>query len=540
MVETVGDVERVASSLDDPAHVDNVNCLCEGCVDAGDEKGCENPPACFRRAKQLLDTIPPKWNPRAGWVNNGQSLSSLERGMITAGGLQDIFRVFTEGQTSNLLPQRLAVPEDGAQFIETVATGAEAALDNTGNERVGAGVFFNDNDPRNLDIRLPSTAGQATTTGELLAVKLAAEASSLDKRVHLHCSLKSTEALLVKKLERIEETGYIGVKNSELIQATVAAIRKRKNKSMIKYHSNRNDYPKIAKAAMCAKRGADKQAHDVVPLEVPPTLRLTGARLSKMTQSLAYKGIRSQKMKREYRKRRLTEVNLQKAKEEIKNISGTVCQEERLWKAIRHRDISRAARYFLWMCFHDAYMVGPNWLRPGFAPEYQERSECKVCHKIETMEHILTECEAPGQVEVWTLAEEMWSKRNNVWPKPTLGMILASAALKFPHRSREREIGDARLYRILMSESAHLIWKVRCERVIRDEEITPAEVLKRWKHAMTSRIDLDKNMSDPKYGRKALDKDLVSSTWKGILDDENNVPDPPEAGNTGVLVGISP
>jgi hypothetical protein len=62
------------------------------------------------------------------------------------------------------------------------------------------------------------------------------------------------------------------------------------------------------------------------------------------------------------------------------------------------------------MSFHDAYMVGSNWLRPGFAPEYQERSECKSCHKTETMEHILTECEAPGQKEIWALAEAMWSK----------------------------------------------------------------------------------------------------------------------------------
>lgn len=139
------------------------------------------------------------------------------------------------------------------------------------------------------------------STCELLAVKLTAEVSSIDKRMHLHCKLKSTKILLIKKLKTMEETGYIRVKNSELIQATVATIQKRGNKSMVKQHSNQNDYTKIAKAAECAKRGAYKQAPDEMALEVPPTLKLTGAKLSKMTQSLAYKGIRSQKMK-QYKK----------------------------------------------------------------------------------------------------------------------------------------------------------------------------------------------------------------------------------------------
>ena len=108
-----------------------------------------------------------------------------------------------------------------------------------------------------------------------------------------------------------------------------------------------------------------------------------------MTQSLAYKAIRSRKMKYEYKKRKRTELNVQVAKIEATTLLGAEPSEESLWKAIRHKDISREARYFLWMTFHDAYMVGSNWLRPGFAPEYQERSECKKCHKTESMEHIL-------------------------------------------------------------------------------------------------------------------------------------------------------
>ena len=196
-----------------------------------------------------------------------------------------------------------------------------------------------------------------------------------------------------------------------------------------------------------------------------------------------------------------------------------------LWKAIRHKDISKEARYFLWMTFHDAYMVGSNWLRPGYVPEYQERSECKQCHKTESMEHILTECNAPGQAVIWSLAEEMWKKRNQKWPKPTLGIILASPNMRLTSR-KDTQDSSARLYRILMTESAHLIWKLRCERVIREESPpSTTEVRKRWKYAITARADLDKKMTNPRYGKKALDESLVENTWVSLLQDENKLPD---------------
>ena len=277
----------------------------------------------------------------------------------------------------------------------------------------------------------------------------------------------------------------------------------------------------------------------MVDLGIISTLTLTGAKLSIMTQSLAYRAIRAQKIKREYKKRRRIEINIQITKAEATMLSGAEPSEESLWRAIKHKDILREARYFLWMTFHNAYMVGSNWLRPGFVPEYRERSECKQCHKTESMEHILVECDAPGQAVIWALAEEPWLKQRRTWPKPTLGTILVSAGLKLRNKNRDDEAGDTRLYWIIMSESVHIIWKIRCERVIREEpeSITPAEAGRRWKHTIALRADLEKKMANPKYGKKALNRDLVKSTWKGIFDNENNIPDPPVAGETGVLVG---
>ena len=77
-----------------------------------------------------------------------------------------------------------------------------------------------------------------------------------------------------------------------------------------------------------------------------------------------------------------------------------------------------------------------------------------------------------------------------------------------------------------MTESAHLIWKLRRERVIREESLSITEVRERWKYAITARADLVEKMTNPKYGKKALDQSLAENTWVGLLQVENELLDP--------------
>ena len=197
------------------------------------------------------------------------------------------------------------------------------------------------------------------------------------------------------------------------------------------------------------------------------------------------------------------------------------------------------------MTAHDAYMVGTNWQRAGYSPELHERGECSVCGQTETMGHILSECAAPGQKEVWQLAEAFWRQRNKKWPRPSLGAILSSPIAPFRTKKNKPKTGDARLYRILITESAHLIWKIRNERVIRDDNeparppITRREINARWKTAMNARLAEDCALTNPgKYGKKALPKSLVERTWSKTLKNEDDLPHDWWRGYTEVLVGI--
>jgi ribonuclease HI len=105
----------------------------------------------------------------------------------------------------------------------------------------------------------------------------------------------------------------------------------------------------------------------------------------------------------------------------------------------------------------------------------KERVECQHCGTIESMEHMLSQCEIPGQKEVWDLAKELWTKRNPNWTWPGIGTIISAGLANFKNDEGKMKPGEARLYRILMAESAHLIWKIRCERLMQRNGTHPTD-----------------------------------------------------------------
>ncbi|KAJ7016508.1 hypothetical protein C8F04DRAFT_981375, partial [Mycena alexandri] len=113
------------------------------------------------------------------------------------------------------------------------------------------------------------------------------------------------------------------------------------------------------------------------------------------------------------------------------------------------KDVSRSSRFFLWMLLHDGYKVGKHWAK---TEGHKFKVTCAQCGITETMEHILTKCDAPGQEKIWELVSELWKlKTNQELPQPTIGQILVCVKMK------EKDTGTTRLLRILVSESAYLV-----------------------------------------------------------------------------------
>jgi hypothetical protein len=176
-------------------------------------------------------------------------------------------------------------------------------------------------------------------------------------------------------------------------------------------------------------KGADKLANEgatnknplTVGLETDQSLTVSRIKLLELTQKLTYRAIRENKM-RTYKKRARTEINLERVKACAKDTFGRTLTNAILWRSLKSKDLPRQKQTFKWMLLHDAYKVGTHWIDAG-NPELQERSQCRVCQITETMEHILTECNAPGQQDLGPSREVSDKKdqgmaRDELWGDP--------------------------------------------------------------------------------------------------------------------------
>ncbi|KAJ3717912.1 hypothetical protein C8R42DRAFT_586256 [Lentinula raphanica] len=187
------------------------------------------------------------------------------------------------------------------------------------------------------------------------------------------------------------------------------------------------------------------------------------------------------------------------------------------------------------MVAHEGYKIGDYWQH---ITNFEHRANCHTCGVTESMDHILTECQCPGQQQIWELTKEICTKKGLEWNEPSLGLILGAGIIKPTKREGEVSDGDSRFLRIALSESAHLIWKIRCERVITGRNApSPAEITRRWRKSIEARLELDRLMITTKFRKRNLSKGLVERTWKDVIRDDDNLPEE-RTGEAGVLVGI--
>ncbi|EJD53445.1 hypothetical protein AURDEDRAFT_54731, partial [Auricularia subglabra TFB-10046 SS5] len=108
-------------------------------------------------------------------------------------------------------------------------------------------------------------------------------------------------------------------------------------------------------------------------------------------------------------------------------------------------------------------------------------------------------------------------------PELGLGTVLGCALVEFRNEKGQLQRGAARLFRILVSEAAFLIWKLRNERRIQNQDDDrqwpiDQEIIGRWRASIERRLWIDAHWTNTrKYKRKALDWRLMKSTWEKVL-----------------------
>ncbi|KIK61876.1 hypothetical protein GYMLUDRAFT_58521 [Collybiopsis luxurians FD-317 M1] len=304
----------------------------------------------------------------------------------------------------------------------------------------------------------------------------------------------------IKKARAIEDGGYENLPNGQLVRAVIASFRERMAPVYVKWVKGHTGHPRNEGADEMAKIALTKGKASFINLRPCSTLTVTGSKLSALTQSQAYKAIMNLR-DRNRKKRRRAEINIMRAQNCTEDRFEYIPTEERIWESMRSKEYDQKIRDFLWKITHDAYWTGTHWLRENMPSSMKERAICKFCNEIEDMDHILTKCDAPGQTQLWNLTRNLWEikKSDLEWFKPTLGDIIGCGMARiYGHHKDKPHPGHSRLWRIIIAETAYLIWTLRCRRVIEFEgarHFTEEELIGHWKKAINSRLELDCNMT---------------------------------------------
>jgi len=213
------------------------------------------------------------------------------------------------------------------------------------------------------------------------------------------------------------------------------------------------------------------------------------------------------------------------------HLDGNFPSKSKIWISLQDKDIGLCGKQFFWKTIKNAYFIGEKW---DNVPNCEHCSHCPLCNRTESMEHILTNTEdCPNREShiLWDLAKFFWLQHYPNWPDLSIGTILGCALEKFNGNDPAQVQGTERLYRILISGTAHMVWKLHCERRIEHQDIaeqtSAKEIAHRWHYKINARFKVDRALTHVHlHGACAIAKELVLNTWRGtILNNSDNTED---------------
>ncbi|KAJ7778039.1 hypothetical protein DFH07DRAFT_730956 [Mycena maculata] len=224
--------------------------------------------------------------------------------------------------------------------------------------------------------------------------------------------------------------------------------------------------------------------------------------------------------------RKITFINLDRIRCSVQEVSDYIPTDEMIWKSIRSTNLRRLHRELFWRSIHNTFRVGDFWTH---IDNLEPTAACPTCSVPESLEHIAMECDASGAKLIWKLTEELWAMKYSNWPTLNWGLILGCCGLaEFRDEKGKTKEGSRRLYRIIVSESAYTIWKLRNDRRISrgGAPASDEEIMNKWKYTINQRLQVDITLANrPLKGKRpALAPQLVITTWSGTLDNERNLP----------------
>jgi ribonuclease HI len=531
-IRLAGDALRMLENTDESHELRN-GCRCHTCSTLRTDKKCTHPHDCMTLATALMNKILPKWDPRDGQNATQEPARvvdfDLEEGekivekTSEATDTRDAITIFNDPPTTQIPLENPSGEGEAPPTTTTVYTDGACINNGHENARAGSGVWYGDDDPRNVSSRTHHRS-QTNQTGELFAILIAVRDNPPNDDLRIISDSRYAIDGLTKNARKWEDRNWAGVQNGDIFRDITAWIRWRKGVTTLRWTKGHDGTRGNEGADKLAAEGAGKQiAVDQTPPPTPQNLTARGAKLTKLEQKDFYKIIRD---KRRIPTRTRTDRLVGRVQACTENTFDIQPTEEAIWTATKHKDFTRKTRDYLWKSTQHAYKIGEYWEN---IPEYEGRGICPLCNEREDMDHILTSCNARARSKAWELANDLWRRRSNT-PLPTnLGDILGCGLATFK-TTNGQDSGKNRIYRIIMSETAYLIWKLRNERRIRDDDGQErqgieAETESRWINALNKRLTIDRLLTNGRrFGKRAMKEKLVKKTWGGCLDNEEGLP----------------
>lgn len=550
-VHTVRDAYTIASrtTIDqrhrhivNPSGIGRQNCGCPLCKEDRETLGCKNPGKCIDVAKRLISSLHPKWNPCASNADFCAELSlsvfekeenkkPIETDRLMSYDadyiLYDIqagFRVFAFDEVSNLPAKRHAYRlhqrDDSTKFVflhPKILNGLALLSVKIEQDMDKNAMVFNVSFD---DAQIPSSQNTLLLAGVLCCLQNCGKNQPL-----VFCSSSDflAHTLVVSKCSN--ENDLLNP-TFNLLKAVIAALNE---------HAARIQFKKVTDNPAKWTQGVPITPVEI-DTEVDITFNCSGIQLSTGSQRSFTKIIKKLKT---ITKRKTTQTNLARIQAAVEELCKIKPSEPEIWTSIRSTTLQRLSREFYWKCIHGTFRVGTYW---DHIPQFEHFGICTTCQVPDTLEHMALECYAPGQSLIWRWTSQLWSRKYSDWPAINWGLILGCKLVRF--RSSKGKILHAkgRLFSILVSVAWHEIWRLRVDRVITNpgKIHTEVEIFGKWLKAVNRSLSRDRILANKiRFGSLAIDKQLVLSTWSGLLENEDALPDN-WINDKGVLVGRQP
>ncbi|KAJ3547210.1 hypothetical protein NMY22_g1747 [Coprinellus aureogranulatus] len=533
-------------------------CICERC-DYIQSIGCKDMFRCHNKAKEYLDSLRDKWCPLNGQPDLNKLTEDYET-IQNTWNLSDNELLFTPkvdcykdvANGFRILDPRAANrgdywyldikhPDLNNRAWDELYVETALKHDRYAPSFATFGVSEACETPMTFQGRVPKRYAATQHTAIAIAMLRALEALPEVQNYKIHISSNHIANSLTSKLEQYEDMNWLKHDvDADVMRQLVSIMRTRRGLTLIKTYDDKSNVIHRTRAkdlALQSQLLPEPNEHESLT-DICASQLVTGAKLNALTQSQIYQLLLYEKSKT-IAARPATKRHLELAKERASTRLDYQPTEKTVWKSMRSKQIAhKKIRAFLWRVAHDALPCGKTWPNDP----NPEKALCPTCHTRETPEHILTECPSNGQATIWALTRQALSKKGIALNEQiSIGDILTCG---LPPRNNAKP-EECRLYTILVSEAAWLIWTLRCKWVMEDEgkadkRISDIEAENTWRKRVNTKVNFEiLATNEKKYKAKSFNKTIVYNTWTEVVNSANKLAESLSTHrNTGVLVSI--